>query len=43
MSAHRPTRLLTHRPFPGRLVALLPLLLAILAACGPGSGRGPGY
>jgi hypothetical protein len=28
---------------PGRLLALLPLLLAILAACGPGSGRGSAY
>jgi hypothetical protein len=31
------------RWLPARLVLLLPLLLAILAACGPGSSGGSGY
>ncbi len=31
------------RPIPGRLVLLLPLIVAILAACNPGSGGGSGY
>lgn len=43
MTVNRRTVSTARRPLPGRLVALLPLLLAILAACGPGSGRGPGY
>ena len=43
MTAIRPTFFAAHRPLPGRLVVLLPLLLTILAACGPGSGRGPAY
>jgi hypothetical protein len=43
MIAIRPTLAAVRRPLPGRLVALLPLLLIILAACGPGSGKGPAY
>jgi hypothetical protein len=43
MTAIRPTLSAARRRLPGRLVVLLPLLLAILAACGPGGGRGPGY
>jgi len=39
----RPTLSAARRPLPGRLVVLLPLVLAILAACGPGSGQGPAY
>ncbi len=27
----------------GRLILLLPLLVTILAACGPGRGGGPAY
>jgi hypothetical protein len=45
MSMHTIRRLIRtgSRPLlPGRLIALLPLLLAIVAACGPGSA-GPGY
>jgi hypothetical protein len=43
MTANRPPFVPTRRPLPSRLVALLPLLLAILAACGPGRGGGPAY
>jgi len=43
MTAIRPTLSASSRRLPGRLVVLLPLLLAILAACGPGGGRVPGY
>jgi hypothetical protein len=43
MIAIRPTLCAARRLLPGRLVILLPLVLAILAACGPGSGRGPAY
>ena len=39
----RPTLSAARRPLPGRLVVLLPLVLAILAACGPGSGPGSAY
>lgn len=28
---------------PGRVVVLLPLALASVAACSPGSGKAPGY
>jgi hypothetical protein len=31
------------RSLPGRLVALVSLVLAILAACGPSQGGGPAY
>lgn len=37
------TTFAARRLLPVRLVALLPLLLTILAACGPGSGRGSAY
>ena len=43
MIAIRPTLAAARRLLPGRLVVLLPLVLAILAACGPGGGRGPAY
>ncbi len=43
MNAIRPTLSTARRLLPGRLVVLLPLLLAILAACGPGGGGGPAY
>jgi hypothetical protein len=42
MITNRPT-VSAARWLPARLILLLPLLLAILAACGPGSGGGPGY
>ncbi len=31
------------RSLPARLVAVLPLVAAILAACSPGQGGGPAY
>jgi hypothetical protein len=31
------------RSLPGCLALILPLVVAILAACTPGSGNGPGY
>jgi hypothetical protein len=43
MNANRPTLPATRRWLAARLILLLPLLLTILAACGPGSGRGTGY
>jgi hypothetical protein len=43
MTAIRPTLSAARRWPPARLTLLLPLLLAILAACGPGGGRAPGY
>jgi hypothetical protein len=43
MIAIRSTLSTARRRLPGRLIVLLPLLLTILAACGPGSGRGPAY
>jgi hypothetical protein len=41
MTVYRPNIVPARRLLPGRLLALLPLLLTILAACGPGSG--PAY
>jgi hypothetical protein len=43
MTVNSPTRSAARHWLPTRLILLLPLLLAVLAACGPGSGRGPGY
>ena len=43
MNAIRPTLAAARRLLPGRLIVVLPLLLTILTACGPGSGRGPAY
>lgn len=43
MIAIRLTLSTAQRLLPGRLVAMLPLVLAVLAACSPGGGRAPGY
>lgn len=43
MISIRSTVSAARRLIPARLVVLLPLVLAILAACGPGSGQGPAY
>ena len=43
MTAIRRSISTARRDVPSRLVILLPLVLAILAACGPGSGRGSAY
>ena len=43
MIAIRSTLFATRRWLPARLILFVPLLLTILAACGPGSGRGPAY
>jgi hypothetical protein len=42
-ATRRQTHAMARRLRPARLVILLPLLLTILAACGPGSGNGAGY
>jgi hypothetical protein len=40
----RPAPISVHRLRPvARLVVLVPLLLTLLAACGNGTGGGPGY
>ena len=43
MSIIHSTPSAARRWLPARLIALLPLLLTLLAACGPGSGGGPSY
>jgi hypothetical protein len=43
MIAIRSTLSNARRLLPVRMVVLLPLMLAILAACSPGSGGAPGY
>ena len=39
----RHTRQAARRLPAGRLALLLPVLLTVLAACGPGGGGGPAY
>jgi hypothetical protein len=43
MTVIRQTRRIARNVPPGRLALLLSLLLAVVAACGPGNGGGPGY
>jgi hypothetical protein len=43
MKVRFPTRLFARRLPPGWQASLLPLLLILVAACGPGNGGGPAY